>query len=145
LAQQPILASGNLAQKSRKGISGRKTRTQTDSPKFKDAEKQGLDLSVASETRQALSISLSPSATVTKQRMLDCGKMSFAVASPLDRHAQSPTAHPILRNNVMHSDASNFAHDSKPKEVEFAAFLPERKSENDQVRLVNLLGYVETV
>ena len=85
-----------------------------------------LDLSVINSKALKSSRSTS-SSTVAKQRMLEREAMSFAVASPLDAHAQSPTAHPVLMNNVIHN------HDSKSKGVEFAAFLSQKKAENDQV------------
>ena len=134
MVQQSATAVEKLAHQDRTSVSKQKRSSQTDSFGHSHDEDQGLDLTLANESqKQPYSISLTSSATVAKQRMLDCKTMSFAVASPLDPHSQSPTAHPSLIKNVMHSDTSNFTHDSKSKGVEFAAFLSQRKADTDQV------------
>ena len=68
---------------------------------------------------------------VAKQRMLDYQTMSFAIVSPLDAHAPSPSSRPMLLNNALHNDVTAF--ESKSKECEVARFLSQRKSESEQV------------
>ena len=88
-----------------------------------------LDLSVTSDKEnQANSVltAIAPTATVAKRPMLDCETMSFALASPLDKHMQPPTSHPLMLSNVLHNKG-------KQGDVELSNFLARRKTENEKV------------